>query len=395
MNPRRLWHALHRHLPASGFRFDRPLLLLQSDDWGRAGLRDQEGLEALRSAGLVLGERPYDLYTLETAEDVHALSKLLATHRDSTGRFAVMGMNFIVSNLDLPRMKIAGYQRIHQLQLAEGLPSGWVRPGLANAYREGIAQRVFSPALHGTTHFCQQAVERCIADQGERSQLLRTLWETGTPYIHWRMPWIGYEYWDPEQSASGGFVPPQTQHQLIGTAVGAFVKMFSTLPRSACAPGYRGDRATHKAWAHHGICVAQGGPGSPAPPHFDSEGLLQLSRTIEFEPATAPDFSVDAAISAASRCFALGIPAIVSIHSINFHSSVHDFRTPTLAALDRFLLALRARHPDLLYLDDNDLYQLVQHGGFESPSGKTAVKVTQTRFSRADLRRLSGSGAGA
>ena len=31
-----------------------------------------DGLEQLRSAGLDLGERPYDLYTLETAEDLTA-----------------------------------------------------------------------------------------------------------------------------------------------------------------------------------------------------------------------------------------------------------------------------------------------------------------------------------
>jgi len=56
-------------------RFDRPLVLLQSDDWGRAGVRDREGWDELRAAGLNLGEKPYDFYSLETAEDVHALAE--------------------------------------------------------------------------------------------------------------------------------------------------------------------------------------------------------------------------------------------------------------------------------------------------------------------------------
>jgi hypothetical protein len=386
MNPaRRLWHAASRFLPVVGFRFDRPLLVLQSDDWGRAGLRDQEGLEALQAAGITLGECPYDLYTLETAADLHALRELLAAHCDSTGRPAVLGMNFVVSNLDLPKMKIANFQRVQQLPLAEGLPSGWSRPGLADAYRDGIAQGVFFPALHGTTHFCQQAVERSLAAAGERAQLLRTFWEAGTPYIHWRMPWIGYEYWDPEQPADQRFLPPQVQQDLIGAAVGGFVKMFSRLPTSACAPGYRADRSTHQAWARHGIHVTQGGPGSPRPPHIDRDGLLQLSRTVEFEPAVQPGFSVHDAVTAASRCLDRGLPAVVSIHSINFHSTIRDFRSRTLAALSEFLLALNSRHPNLLYLDDNDLYQLVQHGSYETASGRTPVKVTRTRFSRAEL----------
>jgi len=386
MNPaRRFWQAARRVLPVVGFRFDRPLLLLQSDDWGRAGLRDHEGCEALRAAGINLGERPYDFYTLETAADVHAVRDLLTQHRDSTGRAAVLGMNFIVSNLDLPKMKIAGFQRVQQQLLADGLPSGWSRDGLVDAYRDGIQQGVFSPALHGTTHFCLPAVERSLAAGGERARLLRTLWEAGTPYIHWRMPWIGYEYWDPEQPADQRFLPRPLQQSYIGAAVGAFVKMFSRLPRSACAPGYRADASTHKSWAHHGIHVAQNGPGAPAPPRIDNDGLLQVSRTIEFEPAVDPGFAVNAALAAADRCFALGLPAVVSVHSINFHSTVRDFRSPTLGALHEFLLALRARHPDLLYLDDNDLYQLVQHGSFETSSGPTVVKVTRTRFSRAEL----------
>ena len=54
-------------------RFSRPLVLLQSDDWGRVGVRDREGYEQLRSSGIHLGENPYDYYSLETAEDVMAL----------------------------------------------------------------------------------------------------------------------------------------------------------------------------------------------------------------------------------------------------------------------------------------------------------------------------------
>jgi len=83
---RKIWHRGIDMLPTTGFHFDRPLVLLQSDDWGRAGLRDHEGLKQLRSAGIMLGERPYDFYTLETAEDLAALRAMLRRHRDSGGR---------------------------------------------------------------------------------------------------------------------------------------------------------------------------------------------------------------------------------------------------------------------------------------------------------------------
>src|SRR5271166_389574 len=100
----KLWQRGRDLFPVAGFHFDRPLVLLQSDDWGRVGLRDQEGLEQLRDAGIVLGERPSDFYTLETADDLAAFSATLRGHRDSIGRHPCVEMNFVVANLDFAKM---------------------------------------------------------------------------------------------------------------------------------------------------------------------------------------------------------------------------------------------------------------------------------------------------
>jgi hypothetical protein len=382
---RKLWQRGRSLFPIEGFYFDRPIVLLQSDDWGRAGLCDQKGLECLRSAGLTIGERPYDLYTLETADDLTALQSLLHRHRDSTGRSACIGMNFIAANLDFARMAADDFRQIYLLPLAQGLPEGWNRPGLLDAYRAGIASAIFHPALHGLTHFCRAAVERALLHGKERASLLRTLWQAGTPYIHWRMPWIGYEYWDLENSANDSFLPAGVQQQLIGHAVGAFSKLFSALPRSACAPGYRANNDTHVAWSQYGIRVAQNGPGTFTPPHMDRNGLLHLYRTVEFEPATDPEFSIEKCILQAEACLASGLPAVVSIHSINFHSSVGGFRDRTIKALNQFLSALEAGHPDLLYLHDEDLHQVVEKGFYRTAQGTTRMNVTRKKFTRSAI----------
>jgi len=384
---RKLWERGRDLLPIAGYHFDRPLVLLQSDDWGRVGLRDREGLELLRSEGMELGERPYDHYSLETAEDLAALSRTLKQHRDSTGRIPCLVMNFVVANLDLARMSAEGFQRIETLPLADGLPQGWQRPGLMAEYREGIADGVFYPALHGTTHFCRAAVERNLKAEGERARLLRTFWKAGTPYIHWRMPWIGYEYWDQEQSDDERFLSVERQLELIGQGVGAFARLFSTLPRSACAPGYRANQDTHRAWAQHGVRVAQNGPGTLMPPHFDRHGILHLFRTVEFEPATDTEFSLETCLRQAEDCFERGIPAILSLHSINFHSTVRDFRGPTLQFLDEFLAALESRHPDLRYLHDEDLHELVSKGSYSTPHRGSPVNVKRENFTKAQVAR--------
>jgi hypothetical protein len=384
---RKLWQRGRDLFPVAGFHFDRPLVLLQSDDWGRVGLRDRAGLEQLQAAGLGLGERPYDFYTLETAGDLAALGEVLKQHRDSDGRKPCLQMNFILANLDFARMRVDDFRQMHLLPLAEGLPAGWDRPGLLDAYRQGVAEGIFCPALHGTTHFCRSAVECHLAGKGERGQLLRTFWQAGTPYIYWRMPWVGYEYWDPEKPEDERFLSAELQLDSIGRAVGAFAKLFSRLPLSACAPGYRANDHTHRAWAQHGIHVAQNGPGIMTPPHFDRHRILHLCRTVEFEPAVDEHFSVDACIRQAESCFEHGLPAIVSLHAINFHSTVRDFRNPTLRFLDDFLSALESKHSNLLYLHDEDLYELVNTDFYTTPNGTSRATVTTKKFTRSGLPR--------
>ncbi len=367
--------------------FGRPLVVLQSDDWGRVGVRDREGYEELRDLGVNLGERSYDFYSLETAEDVELVISLLQRHRDSTGRPACLGMNFIVANVDFTKVSAGNFREIYVRTLSEGLPDGWNRPGLFEAYREGISAGVLSPALHGTTHFCRLAVERHLNDPGERGALLRTLWKTGVPYIHWRMPWVGFEYWDSEPSGEEDFLTSSGQQSLIDSAVESFIRFFSKPPCSACAPGYRANQNTHEAWAKRGIQVAQNGPGSAMPPHFDAYGILHLYRSMDFEPATGQEFSVDVCLRAAEDCFARGLPAIVSVHSINFHSTIKDFRSRTLGFLDEFLTALEAKHPDLLYVSDEDLYDLVDKGIFQSMQSVVRVPVTKRKFTTGAVAR--------
>lgn len=374
---RKLWQRGRGLFPLEGFNFDRPLVLLQSDDWGRVGLRDQAGLEQLQSNGLTLGERSYDFYTLEQADDLSALTELLLRHRDSSGRSPCLVMNFIVANVDFAATKKNNFKEIIFLPLADGLPEGWARPGLLEAYRQGIADGVFYPSLHGHSHFCRPAVRRYLQDSGERGQLLRTLWDAGTPHIYWRMPWIGYEYWDGELSPDERFLDESEQAKSIKRSTELFVDVFSRRAFSACAPGYRANSDTYQAWLQQGIRVVQNGPRMRTPPYWE-RGMLNLCRTMDFEPSIG--LSLEECLLAAEENFSRGIPVIVSVHSINFHSSIRNFRDPTLKALDQLLSMLEARHPDLLYLHDADLNSLVNSGTYESPQGKMNVGVRKIRF---------------
>ena len=68
-----------------------------------------------------------------------------------------------------------------------------------------------------------------------------------------------------------------------------------------------------------------------------------------------------------------GVPVIVSVHSINFHSTIRDFRTPALELLDGFLGALLRAHPNLLFVNDGDFMEDCDAGHFWAQTEKIKV----------------------
>ena len=106
--------------------------------------------------------------------------------------------------------------------------------------------------MHGVTHFLSLAVESILAKQGVRAELLRLFWEAETPYIYWRMPWIGYEYWKPEKPRAG-FLPEEVQRGQISRAREYFTALFGMPPLSARCPRLFRQPGQREIWSEAGI----------------------------------------------------------------------------------------------------------------------------------------------
>ncbi len=168
------------------------------------------------------------------------------------------------------------------------------------------------------------------------------------------------------------FLPLADQRATIQQAGEIFRAFFASIPLSACAPGYRANQDTKTAWFEAGVRVVQGGPGERRAPSLDANGMLLTFRNVEMEPATET-CQLENIVKQANDCLARGLPAIVSMHSINFHSTIRDFCTPALELLDDFLRALETHWPDLLYVNDGDLWHIATQGFFESEAAKITV----------------------
>ena len=67
----------------------RPIVIIESDDWGRTGLPSLAAMEQLKVAGTPVGESPWDFYGLESEDDVIQLGDTLSEFHDADEKPAV------------------------------------------------------------------------------------------------------------------------------------------------------------------------------------------------------------------------------------------------------------------------------------------------------------------
>src|SRR5580704_6022390 len=116
----RVSNYLKQIQPLRALLFDRPLVVIQSDDWGLVGIRDGDGYRALQSQGLNLGSHPHDFYSLETAEDLYSIYEMLSRHSDSIGRHPCLVLNFVMANIDFEAAIDSGFECLPLIPLDRG-----------------------------------------------------------------------------------------------------------------------------------------------------------------------------------------------------------------------------------------------------------------------------------
>ena len=307
-------------------RFDRlsapvtrkPLVIFQSDDWGRVGTFDPASIGRLGAYGL--GQSLWDWYGVESPDDLVLLADVLASFVDVRGRKARFTANFVLTNPDLRRMREEGYTELRVCPITEGLPAPWSQEGLHDLYLDLIAQGVFYPALHGYTHFCEEEfLSACRETSSARAPLLQALLAEDISSAARLTP----EYNFALMHRRGGmdvFIDEAAQRQWVEKGVDLFKQAFGAKPRSTCAPGYRCNAVTARLWSARGIEVVQ---------TADSrrlgrwQGLLNIARNTFFEPLLYGPGNVESAMAQAHAAVEQRKPIVVCSHSINYISRHH------------------------------------------------------------------------
>ncbi|MCK0509216.1 hypothetical protein [Aromatoleum anaerobium] len=327
--------AMHGRLLRALWRepvLTRPVVIVESDDWGPGPGTD---------AGIL-----------------RAIAASLDAIRDRSGRPAVMTLGIVLGVPDGAAI-LAGKGKVYARR---SLAEPEFAPIVA-AIRDGCATRVFALQRHGLEHFWpaallarladDEALREWLADPSTRSEALPAALQSR---------WV-----DSARLPSTPLAPPAIEAAVREEAA-LFKQVFGELPEVAVPNTFVWDDALERAWAAHGVrCVvtpgcryegrdAAGNLGPPTRRIRNGEcgvgGLRYVVRNDYFEPIRG--HRAERVWQAVATRTAQGRPTLLEMHRESFIAAPGDARA-ALSELERALRGAVARHPALCFMRTAEL----------------------------------------
>jgi len=354
--------AMHGRLLRALWRepvLTRPVVIVESDDWGPGPAAD---------AGIL-----------------RAIAAILDAIRDRSDRPAVMTLGIVLGVPDGSAILAANGKIYVRRSLAEAE----FAPIVA-AIRDGCVKGVFALQRHGLEHLWpaallarlagDAAIREWLADPSARSEALPAALQSR---------WV-----DSARLPSTPLAPPAIDAAVREEAA-LFERIFGELPQVVVPNTFVWDDAVECAWAAHGVrCVVTPGcryegrdaAGALEPPTrrtLNGErgvgGLRYVVRNDYFEPIRG--HRAERVWQAVAARTAQGRPTLLETHRESFIAPPEPARA-ALIELERALRGAVARHPDLCFMRTAELV-----GQFDDAASPLLARALPIRL-RAWLCRL-------
>lgn len=145
---------LARHdVNRKGFKTDRKIIVIESDDWGAIRMPNREVFEQLESWGYEVSKCPYASNdSLASEADLEMLFGLLASFKDKTGNKPVITANCVTANPDFQKIVDSGYEKYFWEPITETFKRYPSHLNCFTMWEKGLEQKLFYPQFHGREH---------------------------------------------------------------------------------------------------------------------------------------------------------------------------------------------------------------------------------------------------
>lgn len=136
-----------------GWRSDRKIVVIESDDWGSIRMASKEAYNHLLRQGFPLDKSHYNMYdSLESNEDLKQLYDVLCQYRDKNDQTPVFTAVAIVGNPDFEKIENSGFKTYFYEAFTETLKKYPSHDQVFDLYKKGMKEHLFMPVFHGREH---------------------------------------------------------------------------------------------------------------------------------------------------------------------------------------------------------------------------------------------------
>ena len=367
-------NQLKKHLTnIPGWRTNRQIVIIESDDWGSIRMPSKKVKENLLKAGIPVDQCPYNKYdTLAGKEDLSRLFETLEQFKDINGKHPSITANTVVANPDFEKIKASGFNQYYFEPFTETQKK---YPGCENAFKlwkQGMRAGIFFPQFHGREHLNVRVWLRHLqnAHPWFRTAFDHQLWGFGKKIIKDQKINIQAAF-DAENHQA-----IDEQRDILKEGLDLFEKTFGYRSKSFIANNFIWDSGLNQTLAEKGVRILQGMKYQKTPIlHYKKRKLIRhrlgeinplgqvhLIRNCSFEPSQYPEGfdSIGRCLKEISIAFLWKKPALISAHRLNFIGSlVRSNREQNLEKLSVLIKQIQKQWPDVEFMNSVELGDLI------------------------------------
>jgi hypothetical protein len=365
--------TLSRNLTnAIGWKTDRKIVVIESDDWGSIRMPDKNVMQQFISLGYNLNKNPYCRYdTLANSADLSSLFEVLRRYTDEKGTHPKFTFNTVMGNPEFDKIKATGFNDYFYEPFTKTIEDYYPKENVFNLWKQAIGEGLMYPQFHGREHV---NVPIWLNQLKNSNPALNAAFD-----LHfWGIP--KESYGENRINIQAAFSSADEEHLdfyknniMVGTKM--FENIFGFKSDTFIANNYTFPKSLYKVLHDSGIRGIQSmryhkipnKNGNPTlkPVYTGMKNSLQQTYTVRncvFEPSQMPNNydNVEICLNEISNSFFWKKPAILTSHRINFIGSIEeDNRKRNLKLLEELIQKIFKRWPDVEFMSSNELIKLI------------------------------------
>lgn len=350
----------HNLLNIPGWRTNRHIVVIESDDWGAIRMPSKEVFNKLLSEGYRVDKNVYESNdSLAREDDLSALFEVLYKYKDKNGNHPIITANCAVANPDFEKIKSDDYQHYYYEPFTETLKSYKGCEHSFELWKQGMTAKVFMPQFHAREHL---NVAKWIHDLQTGNADTRNVFEYGVMGL---FPQSDYRNFY-QVALDDSEYQLQPINEIVSEGLDLFEQIFGYKSKTFIAPCYTWKPDLEETLFDKSVVGIQGSlyqriPGRKHIRHFmgsqNNLGQIYTIRNCSFEPTQG--LNMYYCLDKMKYAFRWDKPVVISSHRINYIGAIKEENsTANLKQLDKLLHEMFKLWPDIEFMSSD---QLVTH----------------------------------